>query len=171
MKKLLAPLIALLLAACATTPVQDSAAADIHRFLIAIRNADRVNFERYVDREALKIQLRSRALAEAGRQTRQGNQINALGALLATPIVGVATDALIQPEVFRAVAEMKGYRADMGMPSPLLIARAVRPVGGDMVCVVLDNDGPCVLDFRKEGNTWRLIGFEGDLSLLMGRRS
>jgi hypothetical protein len=170
MKRLLAPLLAFLLAACATTPEVDSASRDIHRFLIAIRDSDRAEFERYVDREALKVQLRSRVLAEAARQGRSGNEVTALAAVLGTSLVGYAADFLIQPEVFRAVAESRGYRPDAGMPSPLLIAQAIRPLGGGAVCVVFSSDGPCVLNFKNEAGTWRLIGFEGELSMLrMGR--
>jgi hypothetical protein len=171
MKRIAAGLIALVLASCATTPEVDSASRDIHRFLIAIRDGDRAVFENHVDREALKVQLRSRVLAEAMRQGRGGDQVNALAALLGSSMMGVATDVLIQPEVFRAIAESRGYRPDMGMPSPMLIARAVRPLGGDAACVVFDSDGPCVLNFKNSGGNWRLIGFEGDLSMLRTGRS
>lgn len=68
-------LVLLLLTGCATMPREDrSAAADIQRFLIAVRDSDRAAFERYVDREALKTQLRSRLLAEAGRQAQNGQR-------------------------------------------------------------------------------------------------
>jgi len=166
MKALAAAFAALVVAACATTPEVDSASRDIHRFLIAIRDGDRATFERHVDRPALTTQLRSRVLAEAIRQGRSGDEVGALGALLGSSMAGFAADALIQPEVFRAVAEARGYRPDMGMPSPGLIARAVRPLGGDAVCVVMQSEGPCVLNFGNRGGTWRLIGFEGDLSIL-----
>lgn len=172
MRAIAVTLFTLVLSACATMrPQGPDPAADIQRFLIAIRNSDRDAFERYVDRDALKIQLRSRVLAEAGRQGAQGNQLQALGALAATPLVGLVGDALIQPEVFRAVAERRGWRADMGMPTPDLINRFVRDVGAGSVCVVTGADDPCLLIFRNQGGTYRLVGFEGDLSLLMpGRR-
>lgn len=171
MKPFAAGIAALLLSACATTPEVDSASRDIHEFLIAIRDGDRARFEHHVDREALKVQLRSRVLAEAVRQGRSGDQVNALAALLGASVMGVATDVLIQPEVFRAIAESRGYRSDMGMPSPLLIARAVRPLGGGAVCVVFDSDGPCILNFKNDRGAWRLIGYEGDLSMLRLGRS
>jgi hypothetical protein len=170
MKRIAAGIAALLLASCATTPEVDSASNDIHQFLIAIRDGDRATFEQHIDREALKTQLRSRVLAEAVRQGRGGDQVNTLAALLGASVMGIATDVLIQPEVFRAIAESRGYRPDAGMPSPVLIARMVRPLGGDAVCVVFSSDGPCVLNFKNFGGNWRLIGFEGDLSMLrMGR--
>ena len=171
MKAPLAAALALLVCACATVPREHDPAVDIQRFLIAIRDGDRAAFDYYVNRDALKTQLRSRVLAEAGRQGQQGQTMNAIGALLATPLVGIASDALIQPEVFRAIAERRGFRAEMGMPEPGLISRFVRPIGGDAVCVVFKSDGPCQLIFRNEGGVYRLVGYEGELTALMPGRS
>lgn len=171
MKTIAAVLMALLCAACATMrPSGPDAAYDIQQFLIAIRDGDRAGFERHVDREALKIQLRSRVLAEAARQGSGGNTANALGALLGSSLVGLASDTFIQPEVFRAVAEYKGYRPDMGMPTPNLIARALRTIDERTVCVAPKADDPCLLVFRNLGGTYRLVGYEGELSALMPRR-
>jgi hypothetical protein len=78
----------------------------------------------------------------------------------------VAVDAFVRPEVFRAIAEDRGYSPDRPIPSSLAIAQFVRPVGGDAVCVFLKKGAPCVLDFRNEAGVWRLTGFEGDLSML-----
>ena len=69
-----------------------------------------------------------------------------------------------------AVAEMHGYRADRPIPSSLAITQLVRPLGAGAVCVVTKKDGPCLLDFRDEDGVYRLVGFEGDLSLLRPKR-
>jgi hypothetical protein len=171
MKRLVAVLLALTAAACATVPpAGPDAPTDIRRFLIAIRDGDRAAFEHYVDREALKTQLRGRVLAEAGRQGQGGAAVAALGAMFGGPLVDFATDAFVQPEVFRAMAERRGYRPDMGMPTADLISRYVRDIGGDAVCVVFKSDGPCQLIFRNQGGVFRLVGYEGELSSLMPGR-
>ena len=166
----LAVLAALSLGACATVPRVD-AAADIHAFLVSIRDGDRAGFEAHVDREALKTQLRARVMAETASASPNGAaSLGALGAFLAGPVVDVAVDALLRPEVFRAVAEMRGYSADQPLPGVIAIAQFVRPLGGGLVCVVTRKDGPCLLDFKNEDGVWRLTGFEGDMSLLKPRR-
>jgi len=167
MKKLAAAFAAALsLSACATVPKLD-AASDIHAFLVSIRDGDSAAFEAHVDRAALKTNLRARVLAEAARSDPNGGRgVQALGALLAGPLVDMAADALIQPQVFRAVAEMHGYTPDQPIPSTIAITRYVRRLGGGSVCVVTKTEGPCVLLFSNEAGTWRLTGFEGDLSLL-----
>lgn len=170
MKLLPALAAALLLCACATLP-RVEAGADIHAFLVSIRDGDRAAFEAHVDRLALKENLRARVLAETAKANPNGAQsIAAIGALLAGPLVDVAADAMIQPEVFRAVAEMRGYTPNQPIPSAFAIAQFVRPLGDGLVCVVLKKDGHCVLDFKDEAGTYRLVSFEGDLSLLRPRR-
>lgn len=163
-------LAAFALSACATLPRVD-AAADIHAFLVSIRDGDRATFENHIDREALKAQLRARVMAETAARSPGGlASLPGLGAFVAGPLVDLATDALLRPEVFRAVAEMRGYSADRPIPGPFSIAQAVRPLGGGTVCVVARKDGPCLLNFTNQGGTWRLTGFEGDLSLLRPKR-
>jgi len=163
-------LCALAVSGCATVPTGPDAATDIRSFLIAIRDVDRARFEQYVDREALKAQLRARVLAEASKLGQgQTGALASLGALVGAPVVDFATDAFVQPEVFRAMAERRGYRPDMGMPTADLISRYVRDIGADAVCVVFSSDGPCQLTFRNQGGVYRLVGYEGDLSALMRR--
>ncbi len=89
-----------LLAACAST-ARLSAADDIHAFLLAIRDDDKAAFNAHVDRPALKAELQDRLVAEAARQD---SGLGALAAALGAPLVDVAVDHLVQPEVFRAVA-------------------------------------------------------------------
>jgi hypothetical protein len=170
MRSLLAAAVAALtLAGCATIPRVD-AAQDIHALMVAIRDGDRQAFDAHVDREALKTQMRARVLAEAARSNAGGaTSLQALGAFLAGPLVDVAVDAFLRPEVFRAVAEMRGYSPSRPIPSSLAIAQFVKPLGDGTACVVERKGGPCLLDFRNEEGTWRLTGFEGDLSLLRPR--
>jgi hypothetical protein len=171
MKRLLSAVIAAIaLCACATVPRVD-AAADIHAFLVSIRDGDRAAFDAHVDREALKANLRARVMAETARANPNGAaSLPALGAFLAGPMVDLAVDAFLRPEVFRAVAEMRGYSPTRPIPGVLAIAQFVRPLGGGAVCVVTERGGPCLLDFKNQDGVWRLTGFEGDLSLLRPRR-
>lgn len=69
--------------------------------------------------------------------------------------------------MFRALAERRGFRPEMGMPEPSLIARYLRDIGGGAVCVAPGSDAPCLLTFRDEGGTWRLVAYDGELSALL----
>jgi len=161
--------LALIAGACAG-PERFSAAGDIHALLIAIRDGDRAAFDAHVDRPALKTQLRARLMAEAARRANGDPALVALGAVLARPLVDAAADALVQPDVFRAVAEYLGYSADRPIPGQIVIAQSLRRIDDDHVCVPRKKDGPCLLMFRNEDNDWRLIGFEGDVGQLRPER-
>ena len=158
----LAGLLTLALAACAGVDRYD-AAGDVHAFLISIRNGDAQTFNAYVDRPALKEQLKARLMADAARQ---GGAMATLTALIARPLVGVAVDTLVQPDVFRLVAESMGYSPDQPIPGRVVIAAALRRLDSDHVCAPSKSNGPCVLIFRREDGTWRLTDFPGDLSML-----
>ena len=154
--------LALTLCACATTQRID-AAGDIGRLLVAVRDGDREGFEAYVDRPALKTNLRARLLtATAERYGPTSRQ--ALGALAIGPLVDVAVDALVRPQVFRAAAELAGYGPQTRIPGGFLLSRGVRSLGDDRVCALIK--GRCAFIFRREGDRWRMIDFEGDLDLL-----
>ena len=161
MRALPALLLALLLAACATVP-RFEAAGDIHAFLLAVRDGDSPAFEAHVDRPALRNQLRARLIAQQARA--HGDQSwQAIGAVLAGPLVGLAADRLVQPDVFRAVAIRLGYDAARPVPSQLQITAGLRLLDPGRVCVAARRDGPCQLVFRNEGGVWRLTEFQGDL--------
>jgi hypothetical protein len=152
-------LLALALAACATVTRYD-AAGDIHALLVAIRDNDRQAFDAHVDRPALKAQMKSRF---TGEMVQRGG---ALGGALAQMLGGVSdavVDAAVQPEVFLAVAEAKGYRPSKPLPGRVAITESLRYLEGDRVCVTSKKDGPCLLVFRNEAGSWRLIAFEGPL--------
>jgi hypothetical protein len=173
MKKLaplLAAALALAAASCATVG-NYPAANDIHAFLVSIRDGDRAAFDAHVDKAALKANLRARVMAEVAKRSDSGGAgLPGLGALLAGPLVDVAVDALLRPEVFKAIAEMHGYTADRPIPSSLAITQFVRQLGGGGVCVTTKKNGPCLLDFTDEAGVYKLVNVEGDLSLLRPRR-
>jgi hypothetical protein len=157
--------LALVVGACAGAE-RFSAAGDIHALLISIRDGDQAVFDAHVDRPALKTQLRARLMAEAARRANGDPALVALGAILARPLVDAAADALVQPDVFRAVADYLGYSADRPIPGQIVIAQSLRRIDEDHVCVPRKTDGPCLLMFRDEDHVWRLVGFEGDVGLL-----
>ena len=101
-------LIAASLAGCATTrPL--AAAGDVRALLVAVRDDDRASFEAHVDRRALRANLQARVVSRA-RMVHGGHIVDALGILISGPAAQAADRLLIQPEVFRAVAEYYGYR-------------------------------------------------------------
>ncbi len=157
----------LMLLTCACADAERfSAAGDIHALLVAIRDGDRVSFDAHVDREALKTQLRARLMAEAARRAGGDAALAALGSVLARPLIDAAADALIQPDVFRVVAETLGYSADRPIPGQVLLAQSLRRIDDDHVCAPRKPKGPCLLTFKNEDHVWRLTGFEGDFGLL-----
>jgi ABC-type amino acid transport substrate-binding protein len=161
---LFAAVAAVLLASCATTR-RLSAAGDVHSLLVAIRDDDHAAFDVHVDRPALEAQLQShlvdRAAAANVPRTWKG-----LGVLLSGPMAKIAGDALIQPEVFRAVADYYGYRPQTPIPSALALAGALRSLPDGRVCAARDKKGPCLLTFADEKGVWRLVGFDGDAAML-----
>ena len=163
---LLSTLVALALVAsgCATVP-RFEAAGDIHDFLSAIRDGDKARFDAHVDRPALKAQLKSRLIADQASAHGEASW-QALGALLAGPLVDVGVDTLVQPTTFRAEALRLGYSPDRPLPNRLEITSALRQIDAGHVCIVTHREGPCTLVFRDEDGVWRLIGYEGDLGAL-----
>lgn len=166
-RPLIIALIALTLSACATVQKLD-AAGDVHALLISIRDGDTATFDSLVDRRALKGEIQNRLVAEASRDSR----IPAgLAAILAPGLAELAGEALVQPQVFRAVADSYGYRPDMKIPGPIGISTMLRELPDGRVCAVGKKEGPCVLVFAKAPDgRWKLSGFEGDLSLLRLKR-
>lgn len=160
-------LLAATLAACATVQKLD-AAGDVHALLISIRDGDAATFETLVDRPALKREIQQRLVAEASRD---GRVPMGLAAILAPGLAELAGEALVQPGVFRAVADYYGYRPDMKIPGPIGISTMLRELPDRRVCAVTKKDGPCLLIFAKAPDgRWKLSGFEGDLSMLRLKR-
>jgi hypothetical protein len=154
--------VALALASCATTARYD-AAGDVHALLVAVRDNDRASFERHIDRPALRRQIEGRLVRET-RASAVSDGLKSLGIALAQPAAEFASAALIQPRVFRLAAEHYGYTPDQPIPGRIAIAGALRYSGERQVCATRKKDGPCLLTFEEQGGTWRLTGFEGELS-------
>ena len=158
--------LACLLAACATAN-RVGAANDIHALLTAIRDDDRAAFDARVDRDALKAEMSARLSREAGRLKVEGLDLGRLSAVIAPNLANLAGDALIQPRVFRQVAEAYGYTPGKPLPGPVAIASRLKAMPDGRVCATRDKNGPCLLVFtRAPEGRWRLSGFEGDLSAL-----
>lgn len=161
-------LLALTLAGCATASRFD-AAGDVHNLLVAIRDNDRAAFDRYVDRRALKQNLEGRLMRETSRAD-MDDGARAVAALLAPSLADVAVEALIRPEVFRAAANYYGYTPDKPLPDRLAIGASLKYLDDGRVCATKKKNGPCLLVFTNVDGTWKLSGFEGDLSDLRGKR-
>jgi hypothetical protein len=163
-KTLVALATVLALSACATAH-RLTAANDVHALLVSIRDNDRTAFDAHVDRKALQDEIAAR-LAEQGRKSSSSSSLGALSAMLAPSLAQFAGDALIQPKVFRQVADYYGYRADTQIPNALVIAGSLKALPDGRVCATKKKNGPCMLMFTQEQGVWRLTGFEGDTSML-----
>ena len=161
---LLAILAAALLAGCATTR-QLSAAGDVHALLISIRDDDQAAFDAHVDRKALEAQLQARLIDRAAHAD-VADGWKGLGVLLSGPLAHAAGDLLIQPGVFRAVAQYYGYRPDTPIPNSLALATTLRALPDGRVCAKGGKSGGCLLIFADEEGTWRLVEFDGDAAML-----
>lgn len=167
MRVIVIALLALTLSACATVQKLD-AASDVHALLISIRDGDQATFDSLVDRRALKREIQDRLVTEASRDSRVPA---GLAAILAPSLAELAGETLVQPAVFRAVADYYGYRPDMKIPGPIGISSMLRELPDSRVCAVSKKDGPCLLIFTKAPDgRWKLSGFEGDLSMLRLKR-
>ncbi len=163
MRAVLIALVALTLSACATVQKLD-AAGDVHALLISIRDNDRATFDSLVDRRALQREIQGRLMAEASKKD---ERIAVLAALLGPSVAEVAGNALIQPNVFRAVAEYYGYTPQTRIPGQIGISTALRQLPDGRVCAMKNKDGPCMLTFTKAvDGRWKLSGFDGELSML-----
>lgn len=167
MRGILIGLLALALASCATVEKLD-AAGDVHALLVSIRDDDEATFDRLVDRPALKREIEDRLVAEARKDSRIPS---ALAAVLAPSLAELAGETLVQPTVFRAVAEHYGYDRRTKIPGPVGISTMLRRLPDGRVCAVTKKEGPCLLMFTEAADgRWKLSGFEGDLSMLRIRR-
>ena len=169
LRRLIPVLLAALLAACAATQ-KLSAAGDVHALLVSIRQNDRESFDAHVDRKALERQLAGRLQTAAG-QADVDEQWRGAAAFLAGPLARLASDVLVRPEVFRAVAESYGYGPDKPIPSSFAVAGMLRALPDGRVCAPRKKHGPCLMTFANEEGTWRLVSFDGDIGLLRRRGS
>ncbi len=161
MRAVLISLMALTLTACASAQ-RLGAANDVHALLVSIRDNDSATFDAHVDHEALKRELQAKLADRLARN----EKVKGLAALLGPSVIEFADQALVQPKTFRMVAEQYGYKADAKIPSPLVIAQALKTLPDGRVCATKKKDGPCVLTFTKENGAWKLTSFDGDFSTL-----
>ncbi|MFD1191408.1 DUF2939 domain-containing protein [Phenylobacterium conjunctum] len=152
------------LSACATAQ-RLSAANDVHALLVSIRDNDSAAFEAHVDRKALKREIEAR-LVDRTRTAQGGDGWKALGVILAPALADIAGDSLVQPKVFRSVAEYYGYKPSTPIPGAVAIAGSLKAMPDGRVCATRKRDGPCMLVFTQTDGTWKLSGFEGDISML-----
>jgi hypothetical protein len=160
-RALLLGLAALSLAACASVQRLD-AAGDVHALLISIRDDDQTTFETHVDRKALKQDLQ----AKLDQRLASDERLKGFAALLGPSVIDFAGDALLQPRVFKIVAEQYGYTPKTRIPNQVEIAATLKALPDGRVCATKKKDGPCLLVFTKEQGAWKLTSFEGDLSML-----
>jgi len=146
-----------------TTTARLGAADDIHAFLVAIRDDDKAGFNAHVDRSALKAELRDRLVADA---IHRDAGLGALAAMIGAPLVDVAVDKLVQPEVFRAAAEAAGYSPEKPLPGTLQIAESLRAIDDAHVCIARTRASPCIFTFTDEDGVWRLTALEVDPALV-----
>ena len=158
---LIATTAALALSACATTQRVD-AAADVHAFLLSVRNDDKASFERYVDRRALTAKLEMRIQTEAARSDGP-RELKLVAATLAGPAAQLIQTTLVRPSVFRLVAANLGYTPDQPLPKTLDIAGGLRYVENGRVCAAKSKRGPCLLTFAREEDTWRLVSIDAPI--------
>jgi DUF2939 family protein len=149
-------LAALALASCATGQ-RLSAANDVHALLLSIRDNDQAAFDAHVDRPALKQEIQARIEEKAAKR------YGGLAAALAPGLAEFAGDTLVQPGVFKLVAQQYGYSDQTKIPGAIAIASALKPLPDGRVCATQKKDGPCTLVFTKEGGIWKLTSFEGDV--------
>jgi len=158
-------LAALSLASCATADRID-AGADVHRFLVAVRDNDRATFDQHVDRPAIARQMEALLMREALQRTSPGSEgrVSAFGAAFAPAIAQIGAELFIQPRVFRAGASSLGYTPDKPIPGALAIAQALKPAGRGQVCAARKDN--CLLYFAREDGVWRLVGFDPSIANL-----
>jgi len=154
--------ISLGLTGCASFSRVD-AAADVHALLVAIRDNDTATFDAHVDRQALGQQIEG-FLMERARSAQMENPLMGLALMFVGPAAGAISDAALQPWVFRTVATYYGYTSGQPIPGPMAIASSLRATGPGQVCATRTRSGPCLLTFARDGDVWRLVRFDGEMS-------
>ena len=139
----------LLLAACEAPQQRLDAAEDVHAFLAAARSGDRATFDRHVDREALKTNLRADLDKVLAGQP--GIPTSARGAML---------DQLVDsfgPETFQVATQGVGPLANR-TPSAPELAAVLKPLSDTQVCMPTTPGGDtCAATFERQGDVWRLV--------------
>lgn len=154
----LAILAALLLAGCATAD-RLGAARDVRALMIAVRDDDQASFDAHVDRPALRARMQA-MLVQRTRAAALPPALTAAGVLASGALSRWAAEAVIRPDVFRAIADYYGYRPRTPLPSVLALTTILRPLPGGGMCAARDQAaGDCLLTFAREDGTWKLADF------------
>lgn len=142
--------VGLLLSGCQQANTRLDAAEDVRAFLVAVRERDRTTFDRHVDRDLLRADLRRQLSARAG----EGDPV---AALLGSDQADRILDGLISPEAFNFAVEQAGPALDR-TPSAPEIAAILKPAGENRLCLPSGGrDGPCAVTFALDGDTWKLV--------------
>jgi hypothetical protein len=99
-------------------------------------------------------------IVERAKASGLGPEATALGALVSGPLSHAAATAVLRPDVFRAIADYYGYRADRPLPGTLTLAAALTPVEGGKVCARDPKTKTCLLTFANEQGVWKLVSFD-----------
>jgi hypothetical protein len=137
--------LAALLTACGDADVRRSAAADVHAFLSAAQSGDRKTFRAYVDRPAVRADLRRQLEAEVRRR-----------GLEARPFDDRAIDRMIEPQ-YLSLQGAVGFGA-RSVPPAGQIALLIKVLPDGRACLMSPAIPPeCVLTFENQSDRWRLV--------------
>lgn len=142
----------LLLAACGA-PQRYGAAEDVQAFFKAVQTGDEAAFERHIDREAVREDLKQQ-LAESGMG---GDNAALLGALLGGGGADRLIDGMITPQNFQLAAQGAGL-ADQRIPTAVELSALLHMQGENRACLRNTGDDDCAMTFEKQGETWKLVG-------------
>lgn len=149
------------LAGCEQAQQRYEAAQDIHAFFAAVERGDKAAFDAHVDRPALRGQLRTgigQAIAE--KTGVSGDAADVLNDLLGSDSADQAMDRMISPESFRIVWQNSKVPLKTA-PSAWQIAPMLKMMPPDRACVTkAPGAADCVLTFRDEAGTWKLVAID-----------
>ena len=144
--------LSLALAACERPQERYDAAQDIHAFLAAAKAGDEATFDRHVDREALKTQLRGEVDELLAQQP--GIPAAARGRVLDQLVDGFG------PEMFQVAIQGAGPLANR-TPSAAELAAVLRAISETRVCLPSAPGAEgCAATFENQGGTWRLVAVD-----------
>ena len=154
-------LAALGLTGCERVQQRYSAAHDIHAFFAAVESGDRQAFDAHIDRPAVRRQLRAGIGQAIGEKVgASGAAADVLSDLLGSDSADQALDRMISPESFRIVWRNSGIPIQTA-PSAWQIAPMLKMIPPDRACVTkAPGSGACVMSFRDEDGTWKLIAID-----------
>ncbi|HEX8233989.1 MAG TPA: DUF2939 domain-containing protein [Caulobacteraceae bacterium] len=140
------------LGGCEQVQSRYGAAEGVRAFFLAVQQKDRAAFERHVDRQALRENLRGQVAREAGGDPRIATVLQNLPAS--------AVDQMIRPETFQLGVKRMGMSTDR-VPTAAEIAVMLKMRGEDRACLgdprVADQ---CLMTFERRGQDWKLVALD-----------